>query len=267
MADAGVVKTDSFEMEYCKFGSGKKTGVILPGLSVQSVMSAKDVVEESYELLNDDFTTYMFDRRSSVPEDYSIFDMADDTAAAMKELGLSDAYIFGASQGGMIAMVLAIRHPELVSKLALGSTSSHVQPEQRAVIERWIKLAEDKERQKLFHDFGKEIYPAEVYEQYKAYLTETAETVTEEELEKFIILARSILYFNVTDELEKIDCPVLVLGEFDDAVLDSDATMEIAANLDYRPDFALYMYTGYSHAVYDLAPDYRKRLYDFYMKE
>ncbi|MCR4656975.1 MAG: alpha/beta hydrolase [Lachnospiraceae bacterium] len=267
MASAGIVKTSEFEMEYFSFGRGDKKLVILPGLTIKSIIGVKEAVEEGNSLMMDDFTTYVFDRRKNIPEDYSIFDMGKDTAEAMKELGLEDVYIFGASQGGMIAMAIAVRYPGLVKKLVLGSTSPHVQPGQRAVIDKWIELAEKKDRQELYQEYGKEIYPPDVYEKYKGYFADEAETVTDEDLERFTILAKSILDFNITDELDKIKCPVLALGVFEDTVLDSDATMEIAENLDHRADFALYMYTGFGHAAFDTAPDYRKRIYDFFMKE
>ena len=53
------------------------------------------------------------------------------------------------------------------------------------------------------------------------------------------------------------------MGVFEDAVLDADATMEIAEQLDDRPDFRLYMYIGYGHAAFDTAPDYRNRIMEF----
>lgn len=265
MAEASVVRTNGFEMDYFWFGTGKKISVILPGLSIQSVVAAKDTVEANYDIMNDEFTTYVFDRRRNIPDDYSIPDMAADTAAAMKELGLKDAYIFGASQGGMIALEMAIEYPELVAKIALGSTSPHVQPSQRAVIEKWIELAEEKKSDELYQEFARQIYPPDVYEQFKGYFADAAKTVTKEELERFVILAKSIRDFDVTDRLNKINCPVLALGVFEDPVLDSDATMEIAENLDYRPDFALYMYTGYGHAAFDTAPDYKNRVHDFFI--
>ena len=70
--------------------------------------------------------------------------------------------------------------------------------------------------------------------------------------------------FNVTERLPEIQCPVLAIGVFEDAVLDSDATMEIAEKLDFRPDFRLYMYVGHGHAAYDTAPDYRQRIMQFF---
>lgn len=267
MAETGAVRVNGIEMEYCTFGRGDKVFVILPGLSIQSVMGAKEVIEENYALMKDDFTTYVFDRKKDIPDDYSIYEMADDTAAVMKELGLRDVYLFGASQGGMIAMAIAIKYPELVKKAVLGSTSPHVRPGQRAVIDRWIELAAGKDREGLCREYAMEIYPPDLYEQYKGFFFEMAGNVTDEELERFVVLAKSVRDFDVSDELRKIDCPVLALGVFEDQVLDSDATMEIAVNLDQRQDFALYMYTGYGHAAFDTAPDYKKRMYDFLMKE
>lgn len=266
MADPGIVQTGGFEMEYFKFGRGNKTFVTLPGLSIQSVMRSKDAVEEAYRLLSDDFTSYVFDRRKEIPDNYSIYDMADDTVAVMKELGLRDIYIFGASQGGMIALTIAARYPGLVKKLVLGSTSSHVLPSQQAVVDKWIELAKNKNRLELYLEYGKEIYPPDVYEEYKDFFAEASTAVTDEELERFVILAQSIKRFDITDELDRIDCPVLALGSFDDPVLDSDATMVIAENLDYRPDFSLYMYNGYGHASFDTAPGYKQKVLDFLLK-
>ena len=267
MAEKGVVQKNGIEMEYCKFGNGDKVFVILPGLSIQSVMGAKDIIENNYSILKEDFTAYVFDRKKNIPSDYSIYDMADDTVVVMKELGLNDIYLFGASQGGMIAMAIAIKYPELVKKMVLGSTSAHVKPGQRKIIDRWIELAEKKDSDGLCQEYGKEIYPPDVYEQYKIVFSEMAKSVTDEELERFVILAKSIRDYDVSDELKKIECPVFALGDFEDPVLDSDATMEIAENLDHRPDFKLYMYISYGHAAFDTAPDYKQRMLDFLMKE
>ncbi len=266
MAEAGIVRTNGFEMEYFRFGTGDRPLVIIPGLTIQSIMGAKDSVEAAYKIMWDDFTIYVIDRRKVIPGDYSIGDMADDTAAVLRELGISKACVFGASQGGMIAMVLAIRYPDLVSKLVLGSTSSHVHKDQRGVIDRWIKLAEEGDKEGLCEEYGKEIYPPAVYAECKDYFQNLAGSVTDEELKKFIIMAGSIRDFNVTDELEKINCPVLALGVYEDPVLDSDATMEISEVLDNKADFALYMYKGFGHAAFDTAPDYKERMLRFFLK-
>src|SRR2546422_2590895 len=48
--------------------------------------------------------------------------MADDIAALIRHLGLERTDIFGFSLGGGVGLQTAIRHPEVVRKLALAST-------------------------------------------------------------------------------------------------------------------------------------------------
>ncbi len=258
-----TVKTHHFAMDFFRFGKGEKKLVILPGLSVQSVMGAADAIAAVYQSLADFYTIYVFDRRADLPARYSVHDMARDTAEAFQALGLKNVCLFGASQGGMIALVLAIEHPELVGRMVLGSSSAHVRQEQYGVIDEWIRLAKEGDRTGLYLAFGREIYPPSVFEQVRETLLAAAGTVSEAELERFIILAEGIKGFDVVSELDRIQCPVLALGVFEDSVLDSDATMEIAEKLDCRPDFRLYMYTGYGHAAFDTAPDYRQRILHF----
>ncbi len=53
-----TVHTNGFSMDFFRFGRGKSPLVILPGLSVDSVMKYADAVAEAYALLTDDFTLY-----------------------------------------------------------------------------------------------------------------------------------------------------------------------------------------------------------------
>ncbi|RBY86621.1 alpha/beta fold hydrolase [Blastococcus sp. TF02A-30] len=48
---------------------------------------------------------------------YGLDDLADDTAGLLDVLGLGSVHVVGASMGGMIAQLVAIRHPERVRSL------------------------------------------------------------------------------------------------------------------------------------------------------
>ena len=259
-----TVRTKDFSMDYFRFGRGEKTLVILLGLSIDSVMKYANSVAEVYDSFAEDFTVYVFDRRKELPAAYSLHEMAHDASAAIQALGLEKTCLFGVSQGGMIAMVIAIEHPELVDRLVLDSTSACVEQEQVQVIEKWIRLAKDGNTKELYLAFGEAVYPPEVFEQSRELLAESAKTVTNGDLSRFVILAETIEVFDVTGLLDRIECPVLVIGSKDDRVLGGEASEKIAEQL---KDCELYMYEGYGHAAYDLAPDYKEKLLDFLNRE
>lgn len=261
-----TVETAAFSMDYFRFGHGSGTLVILPGLSVQSVMGSAAAVAESYRQMTDDFTIYLFDRRKELPQTYSADEMARDTEEAILALGLEDVCLFGASQGGMLALQIAADQPALVRGVVAASATARMTDEQFRPIEEWIRFAEDRDAAGLYLAFGEVLYPPEVFEQSRDLLLSLAEGVTEEDMERFVVLAESMRGFDVTGELEKISCPVLVTGDRTDRIFGAAASEELGERLGDRPDCELYLYDGYGHAVYDLAPDFKDRMTRFLLQ-
>jgi 3-oxoadipate enol-lactonase len=261
-----IVKTATkgdLEMKYIKFGTGEKNFVIIPGLSIHSVMGSAAAIEEAYSSFANDYTVYVFDRAENIKEGYSIRDMATDTATAMKELNIDNAYIFGASQGGMIAQYIAIDYPELVNKLILGSTLSKPNDTAKTVVNKWISLAENRDENALLESFVNEVYSPATVDAYGESVIEANKGITEEEYERFIILAKACENFNSYDELSKIQCPVLVIGCEGDKVLTAEGSKEIADKLGCE----IYLYDStYGHGVYDEASDYKDKCLEFFEK-
>ncbi len=260
------VKLGGFSMEYIRFGHGEKTFVILPGLSVQSVIPSAGAIAQAYCVLTDDFTVYLFDRRKEPPEQYTMQQMADDTYAAMQALGLQQVHLFGASQGGMIAMLIAADHPSFVKKLVLGSTTCRITDKQYQRIDRWIAAAADGKHESLYLSFGEAIYPPKVFAHYRNALILLSKNVTDEDCRRFVILAGSLHGFDCAVRLQQIHCPVLLLGSKDDGVLGAEATEMLADRLQHNPFVEIHLYDGYGHAAYDTAPDYKERILRFLCK-
>lgn len=265
--EKGIMKTDRFSMEYFRFGKGSRPLVILPGLSVRSVLVDAKVIADQYSDMAEDFSIYVLDRRLDMPEKYGVRDMARDTAEAMEALELKDVCLFGASQGGMMAMLIAAEHPELVSKLAVGSSSACVTEEQYRGLEEWVDLAKKKDAKALYMSFGDKIYPPEVFEQYRPVFMIAAQMATEKDLERFVTLAEGTKGFDILEDIKRIKCPVLITGSLDDAVLGPDSAPQIAEALKGVTDAELYMYDGYGHDSFDTAPDYRDRLTEFFLRK
>jgi pimeloyl-ACP methyl ester carboxylesterase len=62
-------------------------------------------------------------RTADIDRPLSIEQMADDTAAAIRQLGLSQADVFGYSMGAAVALHVALRHPDVVRRLVLASVT------------------------------------------------------------------------------------------------------------------------------------------------
>jgi pimeloyl-ACP methyl ester carboxylesterase len=63
---------------------------------------------------------------ADVDRPLSFAQMADDTAALLRQLGIEQADLFGYSTGAAVALRLGIERPELVRKLVLASISYHL---------------------------------------------------------------------------------------------------------------------------------------------
>lgn len=262
-AKINKVVTEDFSMKYSAFGNGPKPLIMVPGLSLISTMVFADTTETAYKEMLDEYTIYLMDRREDMPEVYTIQDMARDTAAAVRELGISDAYFFGTSQGGMIIQVIAIEHPELVKKMAIGSSVSSVKDlSTKSALGRWIELAEKGDIHELNMAFSEEVYSEETFRRFKKAISAMDKMVTAEDLRRFIILSKGIKGFDVTSKLDEIKCPVLIIGSKKDRVFDWTGMQKTAEQQGWES----YFYEEYSHCVYGEAPDFKVKLKEFFSR-
>lgn len=58
-------------------------------------------------------------RTADIDRPFSFEQMADDVAALLKQLKIEQTDVFGYSLGGKVSLALAVRHPELVRRLAI----------------------------------------------------------------------------------------------------------------------------------------------------
>jgi pimeloyl-ACP methyl ester carboxylesterase len=73
-------------------------------------------------------------------EQYSLSDMAEDTAVLLRELGIAPAHIVGASMGGMIGQTLAAERPEVVRSLTsiMSTTGSRLHGQPAFAVYRYL---------------------------------------------------------------------------------------------------------------------------------
>lgn len=251
-------------MDYITFGGGTKPLVLIPGLSFNRIKGLAFPMAVAYRQFARDYKVYFFDRKSDIPEGYSIDDIARDTARAMKELGLYGSYVVGVSQGGMIAQRIAVEFPELVKKLVLCVTLARQNETVNKVISKWVELVERRDFKAIAIDTIDKIYSDAYAEKIRWAASMFAAIISREDPERFIILAKSCLEFDSYDDLTKIKCPVLVLGGKEDKIVTGEASYEIAEKLECE----IYMYEKQSHSIYEeKKKDFDNRIYEFFEEE
>ena len=215
-----------------------------------------------FRVLAKKYRVYIVERRSIIEDTINIETMADDVAAVMKARKVSDADIIGVSQGGMIAQYIAVKYPELVSKLVLAVTASRSNSTIEASAEHWIELTQQKQYDKMFIEMMTQMYTAEYIRKNKHILPMAAKISRPKDPERFIALCRSVTTVDIYDRLDEIKCPVLVIGGRLDNVTTPEASEEIAEKLGCE----LYMYENYGHSLFDEAKDFYQRAIDFFDK-
>ena len=147
--------------------------------------------------------------------------MADDYSALLDAMKIDSAYVMGWSDGGINALLLAIRHPEKVKKLA--STGANLAPDTTAV-------------------------PKEVWDialpTYIALKEKTSKTAQEKNEYKLMRLLAEQPHIPLTD-LQKISCPSLIIGG-DHDVIKEEHTMLIFKNI---PKAYLWILPGSGHST------------------
>ena len=257
------VKTENNVIEYIKFGEGKKTMAILPGLSLKSVIFSARAIVSAYSLFKKDYTVYLFDRAEIIPDGYDVYAMAQDTASAIFRLKLKDIYLFGVSQGGAIAQVLAVNHPYLIKKLVLASTFSKVSGITEKALNEWVEIAQTGDHTAFNRKMFACIYSEKTLKNNALLLSLLSREGDRKDCERFIKLAKATERFDISDKLGKIVCPTLVLGAENDKIVPKSEMDSIARRIGCEK----FIYAGYGHAVYDEAPDFKQRISEFFGEE
>lgn len=254
-----TVSLDTGTVDYAVFGRGETPFVIIPGLSLRDVRGAGAGLAMMYRLFAKEYRVYVIDKKSRIPEGCTVADLAGDTAAAMRMLGITDACVMGVSLGGMIAQELSIRYPELVKKLVLGVTASRTNNTMNAVVSQWISFAEDGDFGGIVRNMMEVMYSANYAKRYGWMFPILAKFAKPKNEERFIRLAKACLTCASYDRLDAINCPTLVLGGAEDAIVTGEASLEIAEKI----GCAVHLYEGLGHSAYEEAADFNKRVYEF----
>lgn len=109
-------EVNGIDINYEKMGRRGRDIILLHGNGEDHTMFYELAV-----LLSENFTVYAIDSRGhgeSEPVDHLSYDeMAEDVVAFIKKKRIKHPIVYGFSDGGILGLLIAIRHPGLISKL------------------------------------------------------------------------------------------------------------------------------------------------------
>ncbi|MCF0195226.1 MAG: alpha/beta hydrolase [Bacteroidaceae bacterium] len=262
-----MIKTDTicgknFVMDYSRFGDGERTMVLIPGVSLLPVTPLVDFIARQYAVMTEDFTIYLFDRKRDISNSYTVEEMADDTAEAMRMLGLKDAYLYGCSQGGMIAQVIAARYPELVARLAVCSTMASIGDVTAPTLNEWSSYAAAGDMLSFVRSFHNAVYSEAHRRSHPKLLKQMEMIVPKIDAVRVRQLVDACLAFDATALLPFIRCATLVIASEQDEVLGVEPSRRLAEALACR----LVIYPSSGHAVFDEVPEVLLQVREFFLE-
>ncbi|WP_417430604.1 alpha/beta fold hydrolase [Halpernia sp.] len=226
-----------FKMYYEVYGSGEPLLIIHGnGGSIKDFSNQIPYFSKNYKVILADSRAQ---GKSLDPNDSLSYEMmTDDFNGLLEHLNIKSCYVIGWSDGGINGLLLAIRHPDKVKKLAV--TGANLTPDESAVdpfIYKWAKSLNDsinklpitpeiKKDRKLLHLLS-----------YEPHISK--------------------------EDLQKIQCPVLVIGG-DHDVIRTEHTMLIANSI---PKSYLWILPNSGHSTPIVYKDlFNETVNDFFVK-
>jgi len=243
-----------------RFGKGPKPLIMIQGLNTRGIKGAAFSLAYMYRIFTKDYTVYLFDRKEDLSEHVTVKELAVDVAAAMDALGVTKADVLGVSQGGMIAQYLAIDRPDLVNKMVLAVTLSRNNPVVEGVLYGWMEMTKQGRMAELVEDMAVKMYSSAYVRRYRPFMKLLTLLQTPKNVSRFLTLTRACLTCETYNQLDMIQCPVLVIGGWQDQLVTGEASVEIAEKLACQ----IYMYENLGHAAYEEANDFNQKVLTFF---
>ena len=257
------IQTSKCKLSYAKCCSGPKSLIMLPGVSVTGVLNSAAGVETAYEAFHGKYTIYLFEYpREEYPEGAEVGYIADILAEAIRLLDLKDCHLFGASFGGMIGQVLLAEYPELFVNAVLSSTVARKSETSPETVRRWHDLAASGDVRSLNLAFYDAVYSDEYQIKFAGPIRNVLDNGNADDCRVMAAHTGMILRLDLRENGKKIKAPVLVIGSKQDRVF----SVEDLSAPALLSGGELFLYEGYSHAVFDEAPDFKQRILEHFAK-
>jgi len=226
-----IIKINGIEMYYEQKGKGEHL-LLISGLSSRTDVWSKIVDDLAKHFLVTSFDNRGAGQTTQPKENYTIEQMANDVNVFMDAIGISSAYVIGHSMGGAILQSLCINYPQKVKGAIIAASTSKINEAGYMLLETTAKLIAGGVAIDLIIDsvipllFGSAFLKNK--EQLKEEIIRMREDPYAQSYEGYIGQLNALRTVDLTPNLNKIKCPILVLAGLEDILLPAEHSKKIA---------------------------------------
>jgi len=256
--------TDGIRLHYESIGRRGAPAVLM----IQGLGTDKHGWDLQRMALAPRYRTIALDNRGAGRSDkpfgtYSLEQMADDAIAVLDHAGVATAHVMGASMGGAISQVLALKYPARVRSLTLACTACRHHPWRRELLAEWASMATERGMGAMAGEAARWVIGPRSFRRVWPMLGWFGPLALGRPAHAFVAQVRAILATDdsMADELHTLVVPTLVLVGNQDILTPRGDAEELAERI---PNAELVVISGAAHGLMiEHASTFNRLLLDF----
>jgi 3-oxoadipate enol-lactonase len=244
-----VHATDGTRIHYEVTGKSGAT----PVLMIQGLGASKNAWNLQRIAMATRFRIISFDNRGAGRSDkptepFTLEQMADDALAVLDAAGIETAHVVGASMGGVISQIVAVKYPHRVRSLTLVCTACRNHPWRQELLQSWAKTAEEKGMLEVGKEAAQWVMSPRSFRRLVPAFTWMGPLAALRPRHSFVSQIDAILNTreDLVDQLSTITAPTMVIVGNQDILTPRGDSEEIAERI---PNAELVVISGAAHGL------------------
>jgi 3-oxoadipate enol-lactonase len=244
-----VSATDGTRIHFEVTGKTGKT----PVLMIQGLGASKNAWNLQRIAMATRFRIISFDNRGAGRSDkptepFTLEQMADDAIAVLDAAGIETAHVVGASMGGVISQIVAVKYPQRVRSLTLVCTACRNHPWRQELLQSWAKTADEKGMIEVGKEAAQWVMSPRSFRRLVPAFTWMGPLAALRPRHSFVSQIQAILNTreDLVDQLSTISAPTMVIVGNQDILTPRGDSEEIAERI---PNSELVVISGAAHGL------------------
>ena len=224
-----------------------------PILMIQGLGASKNAWNLQRIAMATRFRSISLDNRGAGRSDkptqpFTLEQMADDAIAVLDAAGVETAHVVGASMGGVISQIIAVKYPHRVRSLTLVCTACRNHPWRQELLQSWAHTAEEKGMIEVGKEAAQWVMSPRSFRRLVPAFTWMGPLAALRPRHSFVSQIQAILDTreDLVDELSSITAPTMVIVCNQDILTPRGDSEEIAERI---PNAELVVISGAAHGL------------------